>query len=109
MPVVEDVLGGRISLLPVPAGDAAETASLTTALRAGETIDDAVGVVLSTSGTTGTPKGAMLTAAALAASAEATHERLGGPGRWLLALPAYHVAGFQVLVRSVLAGHRPVA
>ena len=46
----------------------------------------------------------MLTAAALTASAEATHRRLGGPGRWLLALPAYHVAGLQVLVRSVVAG-----
>jgi O-succinylbenzoic acid--CoA ligase len=103
------VLAGRVSVLPVPADDAGQTASLTTALRAGEPIDDTVGVVLSTSGTTGTPKGAMLAAAALMASAEATHERLGGPGRWLLALPAYHVAGFQVLVRSAVAGHRPVA
>ena len=46
----------------------------------------------------------MLTAAALTASADATHRRLGGPGRWLLALPAHHVAGLQVLVRSVIAG-----
>ncbi|MGZ8801219.1 MAG: o-succinylbenzoate--CoA ligase, partial [Mycobacterium sp.] len=28
---------------------------------------------------------------------------------WLLALPAYHVAGFQVLVRSAVAGTDPVA
>jgi O-succinylbenzoic acid--CoA ligase len=45
----------------------------------------------------------------LTASAEATHRRLGGPGRWLLALPAYHVAGLQVLVRSVVADTTPVA
>jgi O-succinylbenzoic acid--CoA ligase len=51
----------------------------------------------------------MLTAAALTASAEATHRRLGGPGRWLLALPAHHVAGLQVLVRSAIAGNTPVA
>ena len=51
----------------------------------------------------------MLTAAALTASADATHDRLGGPGRWLLALPAHHIAGLQVLVRSVLAGTTPVA
>jgi O-succinylbenzoic acid--CoA ligase len=50
----------------------------------------------------------MLTASALTASAEATHHRLGGPGRWLLALPAYHVAGLQVLVRSVVADTTPV-
>jgi O-succinylbenzoic acid--CoA ligase len=78
-------------------------------LRAGGPIDDDVAVVVSTSGTTGVPKGAMLTAAALAASAEATHRRLGGQGRWVLALPAYHVAGLQVLVRSVVAGTTPVA
>ncbi|ORB28895.1 o-succinylbenzoate--CoA ligase [Mycolicibacterium parafortuitum] len=109
MPAVEDVLDGRAAVLPVPADDAEQSAALATALRVGEEIDDAVGAVLSTSGTTGAPKGAMLTVSALVASADATHQRLGGPGRWLLALPAYHVAGFQVLVRSVLAGTRPVA
>ena len=77
-------------------------------LRVGSDIDDDVALVVTTSGTTGTPKGAMLTAAALTASAAATHERLGGPGSWLLALPAYHIAGLQVLVRSVLAGSVPV-
>lgn len=107
--VVDDVLHGRASILPVPADDADQTSLLTTALRAGEQIEDNVAVVLSTSGTTGTPKGAQLTASALKASAEATHQRLGGPGQWLLALPAYHVAGFQVLVRSTVAGSDPVA
>jgi O-succinylbenzoic acid--CoA ligase len=96
-------------MLPVPAGNTRETSLLTTSLRAGEEIDDDVAVVVSTSGTTGVPKGAMLSAAALTASAEATHRRLDGPGRWLLALPAYHVAGLQVLVRSVVAGTTPVA
>ena len=109
LPVLSDVLAGRASALLVPASDDRETALLTTALRAGEQIDDDVAVVVSTSGTTGAPKGAMLTAAALTASAEATHRRLGGAGRWLLALPAHHVAGLQVLVRSVIAGTAPVA
>jgi o-succinylbenzoate---CoA ligase len=107
--VLEDALAGRAAVLPVPAGDDGQTSLLTTALRAGEPIDDDVAVVVSTSGTTGAPKGAMLTASALAASAEATHHRLGGAGAWLLALPAYHVAGLQVLVRSALAGTTPVA
>ena len=107
---VEDVLSGRASaMLPVPADDVRQTRLLTTSLRVSEDIDDDVAVVVSTSGTTGTPKGAMLTAAALTASADATHRRLGGPGRWLLALPAYHIAGLQVLVRSVIAGSAPVA
>jgi O-succinylbenzoic acid--CoA ligase len=50
----------------------------------------------------------MLSAAALRASADATHERLGGPGQWLLALPAQHIAGVQVLLRSLAAGTEPV-
>ncbi|WP_036437713.1 o-succinylbenzoate--CoA ligase [Mycobacterium sp. URHB0044] len=96
-------------MLPVPADDARQAELLTTSLRVGEEIDDDVAIVVSTSGTTGVPKGAMLTAAALIASASATHDRLGGPGSWLLALPPYHVAGLQVLVRSTLAGTTPVA
>ena len=78
------------------------------ALRVDEPIGDDVALVVATSGTTGIPKGALLTGAALLASAAATHERLGGPGRWLLALPAHHIAGIQVLVRSVTSGMDPV-
>ncbi|BBY17842.1 o-succinylbenzoate--CoA ligase [Mycolicibacterium litorale] len=108
--VVEDVVAGRgPALLPTPAADADESARLGDALRVGAPIADDVAFVVPTSGTTGTPKGAMLTAAALTASADATHRRLGGAGRWLLALPAHHIAGLQVLVRSVVAGERPVA
>ncbi len=62
--------------------------------------DDLV-VVVGTSGSTGRPKLAMLTATALAASAAATAQRLGGPGDWLLALPSHHVAGLQVLLRAL--------
>jgi O-succinylbenzoic acid--CoA ligase len=110
LPAVEATLAGSGSaMLPVPADDERQTRLLTTSLRAGEEIDDDVAVVVSTSGTTGTPKGAMLTRAALTSSADATHQRLGGPGRWLLALPAHHIAGLQVLVRSVIAGLAPVA
>ena len=64
-------------------------------------------VVLTTSGSTGRPKWVQLNAAALTASAVATHARLGGPGRWLLALPAQHVAGLQVLIRATLTGSQP--
>ncbi len=109
MAALEAVLDGNANpVLPVPGGDLRQSDLLTTTLRAGEEIDDDVALVVSTSGTTGTPKGAMLTAPALIASATATHDRLGGPGAWLLALPSYHIAGLQVLVRSVLAGTVPV-
>lgn len=61
-------------------------------------------LVLRTSGSTGTPREVALSATALRASAEATHERLGGPGRWLLVLPPTHVAGIQVITRSLATG-----
>src|SRR5699024_171950 len=76
--------------------------------RPGEPIDPRAALVVSTSGSTGTPKGAMLSAAALRASAAATDRVLGGPGRWLLALPAHHIAGLQVILRSLRAGFAPV-
>ncbi len=90
----------------MPAGG--DRRSTLSALRVGAAIDDDIALVVATSGTTGAPKGALLTAAALTASATATHDRLGGPGRWLLALPPHHIAGVQVLVRSLLAGTVPV-
>ncbi|WP_440220048.1 AMP-binding protein [Dietzia sp. MNB45] len=96
------------ALLPVPADDPTRTRILVDSQRPGDPIDDRTALVVSTSGSTGTPKGAMLSAAALAASAESTDTVLGGPGRWLLALPAHHIAGLQVILRSLRAGHEPV-
>jgi O-succinylbenzoic acid--CoA ligase len=79
------------------------------ALRPDEPLEsDEVAVVVPTSGSTGEPKGALLTATNLLSSAGATHRRLGGPGQWLLALPTTHVGGLMVLVRSCAAGTEPV-
>jgi O-succinylbenzoic acid--CoA ligase len=71
------------------------------------TVPDDVALLVRTSGSTGTPREVMLTAAALRASGEATAARLSGHGRWLLPLPPAHVAGLQVLARSILAGTEP--
>ncbi len=106
LPALARVLAGRgPALLAVPADPDREALR---ALRVGQDIDDDVALVATTSGTTGFPKGALLTAAALRAGAAATHDRLGGPGGWLLALPPHHIAGIQVVVRSLLAGAEPV-
>lgn len=69
---------------------------------------DPTALVLATSGSTGAPKGVLLSAGQLAASASATESRLGGPGHWLLALPANHIAGMQVLLRAARAGTEPL-
>jgi O-succinylbenzoic acid--CoA ligase len=67
-------------------------------------------VIIATSGSTGSPKGVELPAAALVASATASLRRLGArPGeRWLCCLPPSHVSGLQVLVRSLLSESEPL-
>lgn len=108
LPHLREALEGSGSAwLPIPTSDRREAMRLNEALAPGEPIDDEVALVVTTSGTTGVPKGAMLGAAALRASGTATHERLGGPGSWLLALPTHHIAGIQILLRSILAGTEP--
>ncbi|MET7773852.1 o-succinylbenzoate--CoA ligase [Nocardia sp. NPDC005366] len=108
MPHLREALEGNgPAWLPIPTGDRREAHRLSDALSPGEPIDDEVALVVTTSGTAGVPKGAMLSAAALRASGAATHQRLGGPGTWLLALPTHHIAGIQVLLRSIQAGTEP--
>lgn len=75
----------------------------------GQLPNDDIAAVLSTSGSTGAPKQTMLSVDALAASAMGTAVALKAEGQWLLTLPVHHVAGFQVLVRSLFAGTRPWA
>ncbi|MFN2114678.1 MAG: AMP-binding protein, partial [Anaerolineae bacterium] len=57
-------------------------------------------------GTSGRPKGAVLTHGALAWSAAASAARLGvsADDTWLVPLPLFHVGGLAVLVRSALYG-----
>jgi len=66
-------------------------------------------VIIGTSGTTGEPKGVELSATALSHSARASLARIGARGgeRWLCCLPVTHVAGLQVLVRSLESGTEP--
>jgi O-succinylbenzoic acid--CoA ligase len=71
-----------------------------------ETADPAP-VVVATSGSSGAPKQVVLSRAAVLASASVSAARLGGSGRWVLALPSSYVAGLNVMVRSLVAGHRP--
>lgn len=63
-------------------------------------------VIVPTSGTTGTPKGAILTAANLLASAGAWNRFLGATAvdAWLATLPLNHVAGLGIVHRAALVG-----
>jgi O-succinylbenzoic acid--CoA ligase len=100
-------LAGGAPLAVLPAGPPAAGASARAVLRPAELLEDGADLVVVTSGSTGAGRAVLLPAAALRASGEATHDRLGGPGAWLLALPVSAIAGLQVLCRSLLAGTAP--
>jgi o-succinylbenzoate---CoA ligase len=73
----------------------------------GRPVDEGDALVLSTSGTAGAPKGAVLTHEAVAASARATSARLEvdpGRDRWLACLPMAHVGGLGVVTRALVTG-----
>ena len=103
-----NALSGTASYLPLPVDDIARADALRASQRPYEPIDDDIAVVMATSGSTGTPKGAQLTAANLIASIDATHQWLGAPGQWILSLPPHHIAGLQIILRSLYAGYEPL-
>ncbi len=73
----------------------------------GRPVEPGDALVMATSGTTGAPKGVVLTHAAVEASARATSARLGvdpARHRWVACLPLNHVGGLSVLARSLCTG-----
>ena len=104
---LHDALDGGPALAPVPRDPSGP--AVRRAARLDQPVGRDIALLLPTSGSTGSPKVVALGADALRHSAAATHDRLGGPGRWLLALPLTHVAGWQVLVRSLDARLDPLS
>lgn len=78
-----------------------------TRLPDGRGVEPGDALVVATSGSTGGPRGVVLTHDAVAASATATSRRLGvDPARhvWLSCLPLSHVGGLSVVTRSLVTG-----
>ena len=102
-----------VALIPgVEAGTPGSRYSAQTAaaVRADAPLDnDDVAVIIPTSGSTGEPRGVLLSADALQWAARTGGEVLGEPGLWLTAVPVTGIGGLMTVARSVLAGHPPVA
>lgn len=99
---LEAALAGGPALLPV----AVDAPALPTPPPSH--VAQRVALVVETSGSTGTGKRVALSADALLAGAASADAALGGPGRWVLALPTHYIAGLNVLTRSIASGTSPV-
>jgi O-succinylbenzoic acid--CoA ligase len=77
-----------------------------TTLDGGQPVEPGDALVVATSGSTGAPKGVVLTHAAVTASALATSDRLGvvQDDHWLACLPLAHVGGLAVVTRAMVVG-----
>ncbi len=78
-----------------------------TTVAGGRPVEAGDALVVPTSGTTGEPKGVVLTRDAVVASALATSAQLNvdpARDRWLACLPLAHVGGLSVLTRSLVTG-----
>jgi len=111
--------------LPLDAGAPdAHTAALVERLRPAEVRTDAgtdptghdapvpngTALVLTTSGSTGQPRGVVLSHDALTTSTRLSRQRLGAADGvpWLGVLPLHHVAGISTVLRSRAAGREPL-
>lgn len=86
--------------LPVP-----QRHELLRTLGVGDAVEPGDALVVATSGSTGAPKGVVLTHDALEAQAKAVHERLGvdpATDSWCACLPLAHVGGLGVVVRALV-------
>ncbi len=107
--------GSGPAIAPVPAVSPSTSNSYAMSVLAAVRADDPsvplesddVSVVVATSGSTGEPRGVLLTSAQLTAFTAAANGRQAPP-LWIVALPVTSIGGLNVLVRALATGNDPV-
>jgi len=100
--------GSGPAIAPIPSGPPQVVAQILEAIKPDnpdfplERND--VAIVCATSGSTGAPRGVMLTQGALISAAHAFGKRFGTNNRWVISMPVHRIAGTMVLVRSWVHG-----
>lgn len=64
-----------------------------------------VAVVAATSGSTGQPRGVLLSGQVIKSAVQAFSNRFGSDARWVLSVPAHRIAGLMVMARAHLLGN----
>ena len=101
--------GSGPAIAPFPEGPPQLVASLMESIKPDDSSypleSNDIALVVSTSGSTGAPRGVLLSQQALHASATAFANRFGTDARWVVSMPMHRIAGIMVLVRAHLYGN----
>lgn len=96
------------AIAPIPVGNTGLATNMRQSLRPDDDEypleSSAISVVCPTSGSTEYPRGVLLSADALQASATAFGQRFGSDHRWVVTLPVHRIAGIMTLVRAYVHG-----
>lgn len=102
--------GGPIAPIPQPSATTPDAVIelMTTAVQPAAPVEPTTAVVMSTSGSTGHPRGVCLSASALTALTGPVNQLAGGNPTWILAIPPTSIGGLNVLIRAQATGRRPI-
>lgn len=110
---IDNALSGGSPIALVPQASALSPRAMTESIRAtldpDQPVDANTCVVVSTSGSTGHPRGVCLSASALTVFASHVNALAGEDPTWVLAIPPTSIGGLNVLIRARATGRRPIA
>lgn len=110
---IDDALSGGSPIALVPQASALAPLAMTETIRAALDLDRPVdantSVVVSTSGSTGQPRGVCLGTSALTVFASHVNALAGGDPTWVLAIPPTSIGGLNVVIRARATGRRAIA
>jgi o-succinylbenzoate---CoA ligase len=94
-------LAGEAAVAILPTTNSARSQAVRQAIDPATPVAESIAIVATTSGSTGNPKGVLLSHVAITASISAVDLELGFTPQWHLVLPIQHVAGTMTALRGL--------